>query len=300
MVPALRRRMVIAVPSPVRGAEDKKESTEGSDRDRFYRTRQGISLALVAVVAAGACNDSVLRPLEPGEKSPFPASGVKHAVDAARGVLTYAVAFAGDHTLLSVELELAFALVVRRIESGRTLELHRIHLGKADYDIEDLAVDVSGRRAWVASRDGTVRGIELASGRTAPVWHLGSSATAVAVSPQRGLAATGTADGIVCLRRMRDGALLQCVAAHRSSVSGLDFDPRGHSLVSVSWDGQTIVWRVPSLAVAARHSFTGSANRAAFSPDGGQLAIAASDHPPVRRPASAPLGQEQQIGRAHV
>ncbi len=240
-------------------------------------------LALVAVAAA--CHGPVTggrgHPLPIGAPPPGPATGLRIAATPARGVLGYGVGFAGS-ALVTVELGLEFDLVVR--DPAPRL---RLAIGDPTYDIDDLAVDPDGERAWVASRAGTVRAIDLASGEVATSWHLGAMATAVAPSPNRTYVATGTATGVVCLRRRRDGALLQCVAAHHGAVSALDFSAAGDRLVSASWDGTVTVWQIPSLAVLATHRVSSSANDVAFAPAGDRIAIAVSGQPPRRSPEVA-------------
>lgn len=234
-------------------------------------------------------------PLLPGQAAPGPAVGFGRTRTLARGDLVYAVAFADAHTLVSVELGVAFTLVVRSLERGTdramaVRERWRVPLGPADYDVESLAVDRGRQEAWVASRDGTVRAFALVSqgpiegepGRLSARWHLGSAATAVAVSPDGAFVATGTSDGVLCLRRRQDGALLQCVAAHQAEISKLDFAANASRLVSSSWTGEVVVWQVPSLAVVARRQFSGSANAVAFAPDAQRIAVALSAWPPRR------------------
>ena len=195
----------------------------------------------------------------------------------ARGALSYAVAFAGDD-VVSVELRTEFELFVRGRDGE---EKHRVRIGPADWDVNDLAVHE--RTAYVASMDGTVRAIDLDGGRETARWHLGDAATAVAVSPDGGFLATGTARGILCLRRLPGGALLQCLAAHRGRISGLAIDPAGRRLASSAWDGSCALWSLPALASLAVLEVGGSANSIAFAPDGGRLAIASSAAPPHPR-----------------
>ena len=194
-----------------------------------------------------------------------------------RGALSYAVAFAGDD-VVSVELRTEFELLVREA-GGR--ERVRLTLGPHQYDVNDLAVH--GRTAYVASMDGTVRAIDLDGGRELRRWHLGDAATAVAVSPDGAYLAAGGAGGVVCLRRLPGGELLQCLVAHRGRISGLGFDPAGRRLGSVSWDGRAALWSLPALASLAALDTGGSANAIAFAPDGARLAIAASESPPHPR-----------------
>jgi WD40 repeat protein len=142
---------------------------------------------------------------------------------------------------------------------------------------------VRHRVAYLASADGTVRAIDLASGRETARWHLGDAATSVAVSRDGAYLASGTAGGVLCLRRLPGGELLQCLVAHRSRISGLAFDPAGGRLASSSRDGGAAVWSVPALAALAALDTGGSANAVAFEPDGGRLAVATSALPPDPR-----------------
>lgn len=263
---------------------------------------QPVRAACLAVaVLLGGCGPSLPgRPLARGQAPTAPAVGLTHRADAATGVLTYAVAFAGQDTLVSVELALDFELVVREIVNhgdhgdrgaGHAIarELRRIPLGSAAYDIEDLAVIPTGDRTsasvYVASRDGRIHGIDLTTAETFATWHLGSSVTAVAVSPRSGHVIMGTADGVLCLRRHSDGALLQCAVAHQGQISGLAVSPDGDLVASSSWTGEVVLWRLPTLAVAARRRFAGAACDVSFAPSGRKLAIARSAEPPVRSPA---------------
>jgi WD40 repeat protein len=114
-------------------------------------------------------------------------------------------------------------------------------------------------------------------------WRVGDAATAVAVSRDGRYVATGTRSGVVCLRRVADGALLHCLIAHAKAVSAIDFSI--DRLATASWAGDVAVWELPSLASAGRKQIPGSANDVAFSPDGSALAVATSGAPPVRTPA---------------
>ncbi|HWM85525.1 MAG TPA: hypothetical protein VNO33_06795 [Kofleriaceae bacterium] len=242
------------------------------------RSSRDLAAALVAalVAACGARDVSI-----------EPAAGLALASAASRGVLSYAVAFA-DRLLVSVELGTGFELVTRSLDpaSGRLTERARFSLGPQDWDVVDLAL-VEGGPALVASAAGTVRALDLDTGRVTATWHLGAAATAVAVSPDGRLAATGSASGVVCLRRLGDGALLQCLVAHEAPVSSLDFDPAGRRLASAGWDGRVAIWSVPQLAAVAELDGLGSANQVAFAPDGRSVAIAASGAPPRRTPQVA-------------
>jgi len=74
------------------------------------------------------------------------------------------------------------------------------------------------------------------------------------------------------MRRLSDGALLHCVAAHREDVSALATNP-GH-LISSSVDGSVIVWTVPELRKVSESVRRGAVLGLSIAPSGGRLAIA--------------------------
>jgi WD40 repeat protein len=248
------------------------------------RAAAGLGRAAVALALVGCGGAS-------GELAATEGAELRVAGAAARGVLAYAVAFAREPEplLVSIELGATFDLVTRSLDPrGGVRERGRAVLGPADWDVSDLALVGGGRGgALVASGAGTVRRLDLATGRVVATWHVGAGATAVAVTRDGRLAATGSASGVVCLRRLADGALLQCLVAHGAAVSGLDFDAAGGRLASSSWDGRVAVWSVPQLAEVAALDAGGSANQVAFAPDGGRLAVAVSGEPPRRTPEVA-------------
>lgn len=247
------------------------------------------ALAVASLTMVGCARESTanLRPLAAGTRPQTAAAGLSHRTDVAGAALTYGVALS-ERQLITVELGVEFALVIRDITpSGHASRRSRVALGSAAYDIDGLAVDAGRARAFVASRDGRVRAFDTRTGALLVTWHLGSPATAVAASSDGRWVAMGTADGVLCLRRYRDGALLQCTLAHAGHISDLAFSPDSQSLASTSWTGELTRWRVPSLAIIARHAFDGSANALAFSPDGTRIAVAHSGFPPTRLPAAA-------------
>ncbi len=141
----------------------------------------------------------------------------------ARGSLAYAVAVTTD-TVVTVELEERFALVVRALTTGR--ERQRVDLGPPERDLPALAV--GGGRAWVGGDDQRVREIDLANGGVVATWPVGADVTALAWLPEGagGWLAVGDATGVVCLRRLPDGALVQCLAG-AAPVARLDAGPGG-------------------------------------------------------------------------
>lgn len=189
---------------------------------------QGVAVVVAALAAACAGG---------------PASHVRLPPDAyvvARGSLAYAARAAGD-AIVTIELEERFALVVRDAASGR--ERRRVDLGPAERDLVALAVAGDGARAWVGGDDQAVRAIDLATGATLATWPIGADVTALRwLAP--GWLAIGDATGVVCLRRLADGALVQCAALAGAPVSALD----GGGGLTVVVAGARSTWTVPALA----------------------------------------------------
>jgi WD40 repeat protein len=219
---------------------------------------------------------------------PLPRSSPALRIDRvlSRGALAYAVALTDDGAVVAVELETDVQLVVRR----RGAAERRLRLGPAEHDVLDLAIAPRTHTAYVASTDGTVRTVDLDALRVTSTWHLGDAATSTAVSPDGAFLAAGGRTGLFCVRRLADGALLQCVAAHDAAVAALAFSPDGARLATASHDGRVAVWSLPALALLAelRLDAGASANDVAFAPDGALLAIATSRSPPVLRPTGPP------------
>jgi len=190
----------------------------------------------------------------------------------ARGTLAYGVA-AGGPLVASVELDTRFRLVLRARGGSQSVDL-----GPPDYDFVDLAVDATGRRVAVAGLDGTVRLFDERAAQKAS-WRLDAAATAVALAADGAYLAHGSASGVVCLRRVEDGALLQCVAAHDERVSGLAFAD-AKTLVSAGADGRAVVWDVPSLKILAKREGAPVVHLAARGPD---VALARADSVEVWR-----------------
>lgn len=207
----------------------------------------------------------------PSCSSPLPrTAGLSVSRDHSTGVLSYAVAFTpDDRALAAVELAESFTLVLRDTSTSR--ERLRVPLGPPDWDITGLSIDAT--TAWVSSRDGTVRGLDLATGRPVHRWPLGAAATAVAAAGDHIL--TGTDTGVLCLRRRRDGALLQCAAAHAAAITAID--ARAGRAVSAAADGTAILWQLPALRILARRAATAALADARLAPDGRRVALAERD-----------------------
>jgi len=194
----------------------------------------------------------------------------------ARGSLAYDVAAAGD-LVASVELETEFALVLRR--AGKAT---RVTLGPPEHDFVALDVDAAGRVAAVAGLDGTVRLHDAVTGRERARWRLDAPATAVAISRDGTLVATGAASGVLCLRRVDDGALLHCVAEHSRRITALAAGKE--LLVSADAGGALVVWTLPALRVVQRRHEDTPIAAIALSADEKRVALAG---PPVTAVAFA-------------
>ncbi len=201
--------------------------------DRRARvSRRGAAVALAtALLACGA-------------PTPAGPTGARVTV-VARGTLGYAVAFAGER-LVTVELAERFELVIR---DGATGDGRRVDLGPPERDWP--ALTVQGARAWVGGDAGEVREIDLATGATRARWPVGAPVTALASTTT--LVAIGDAEGVLCLRRAGDGALLQCLTAHADAIDTIDVDDDEQLVTRTSVAGATPevrAWRLPALAPA--------------------------------------------------
>ncbi|MBK7078435.1 MAG: hypothetical protein IPH44_39835 [Myxococcales bacterium] len=228
------------------------------------RHRLAVLAATLAVGCAGRAAPSTARVIE-------------------RGTLGYAVAF-GDGALCTIELDLRFALVVRDPRSGAARARH--DLGPAERDLPALAV-VDGQ-AWVGGADRAVRAIGLATGAVEATWPIGAAVTALAATADGNLV-IGDATGALCLRRRRDGALLQCVAVADQPIAALRVD--GPTVVARA-AGRAVRLTLPALVVGATTAappeirghevvldgvvvarFAGAARAVARGPDGAIAAV---------------------------
>ncbi len=241
------------------------------------------------VASCGSTTASPHVPLGPRGSATIPSSGRHPPETRSKDTLAYRVAFAGPH-LVSVELTTRVALVIQDREA-KSAQARRVDLGVADFDVLALETTGDGKRAFVASAAGWVRAYQLDTGDLLSEWHMGSEATALAVSDDDAYLAIGTATGVLCLRRLRDAAQLQCVAAHSSRVAALDV--HNHSLVSGDWSGTSARWALPSLREVTRLEGDGFISDVAISPDGETLAIARNRRRPIRSPELSALEKKR-------
>jgi len=199
------------------------------------------------------------------------------------GTLAYHVVLTRLH-VLSIELGTRFELIVRERPdtAKRNTKARHIDLGTPDFDILDLVATDDGTRAFVASRAGWVRTYRLSNGELLAEWRMGSGATSLALSDDNRFLLIGTESGVICLRRLRDAAQLQCVVAHQGRVSSLD--TRNNILASGSWSGEVALWSLPSLRLLAKNKEPGYVTDIAFAKARPALAVARSQRHPIRSP----------------
>jgi WD40 repeat protein len=125
--------------------------------------------------------------------------------------------------------------------------------------------------------DGVVRGVDVETGAVGRRWRVGQPVTAIAATGDGRHLIYGTDRGVICLRRIRDGALLQCMTAHRRRVSALEV--AGTELISGGWDGAVRRYQLPSLRRLSEVEVGGAVNDLAAAD--GSIAAAVSSAPPV-------------------
>lgn len=217
-----------------------------------------------------------------------PATGVVPSA-LSRHSLAYQVAFASPY-LLSVELRTQFELVIRKDGFSSASENpidKRIALGPPDYDIDAMVVSPTKTEVFVASAAGWVRSYDIRTQEKLSEWKMGSAVSALAISADGAYLYIGTGSGVMCLRRLSDGAQLQCTSAHKGPISALAVNER--VLVSASLKGELSLWS----PVSMRHLHTTNSSESiadvALSNSGGRLAIARnSEAPPMDTNRSRP------------
>ncbi len=105
-----------------------------------------------------------------------------------------------------------------------------------------------------------------------------SPVTALAISPDGKLLASGSTETTIKLWSLPDGLLLSTLQGHRRSVRALAITPDGKLLASGSDDGNIRLWSLPNgLPAKAPAGHKNSVAALAISPDGALLASAGSD-----------------------
>lgn len=148
------------------------------------------------------------------------------------------------------------------------------------YGVRGLAFSPDGRTLASASRDGTVKLWDLATGQEIGSLrgHLGVVAT-VAFSPDGRWIATGGEDATARLWKVATKTEIKIFRGHQQWVGSVKFSPDGNTLATSSQDGTARLWNVQTGDLL--HEFKGHIGEVfcvAFSPDGKRLVTAGKDH----------------------
>lgn len=148
-------------------------------------------------------------------------------------------------------------------------------LRKNPRTIRALAVDRAGTTLLVVSSDRTVHVCDLATGKEQKSSTHAGEIQCLALTPDGRTLATGTAGGQISLWDLREGQARKTIAAHRSVVKGMAFDPTGQVLASVGGLDRTLrLWDVAAGTEAAAHVLDFDwLTCVAFAPDGQYLAV---------------------------
>ncbi|MDR3621740.1 MAG: M56 family metallopeptidase [Paludisphaera borealis] len=140
-----------------------------------------------------------------------------------------------------------------------------------------FAVSLSGRLGAFGALDGTIRLVEIDSGRstTELKGHKGAVVAVSFAGDERGLASVGS-DGRVLLWDCKAGRALRELDRVEGVVSSLDFSPDGVRLAAGT-DRGVIVWGAEGRMTLPPDVATTRASALAFAPDGKTLAIAGTD-----------------------
>ncbi len=167
------------------------------------------------------------------------------------------------------------------LDSAGTQELHRLSL---DARVEFASFSPSGALLAAGGAEGRLRLWDAATGEllsdlTDPASL--STIRCVAFSPDEQTLAIGQNDRRVTLFRVAAQQPHRRLTGHEEAITGLNFAPDGHRLVTTSWDRSIRVWwlddlerRGPTFELRGHSDFLLGV---AFSPDGSVVATAGRD-----------------------
>ncbi|KAK6499548.1 hypothetical protein TWF506_004177 [Arthrobotrys conoides] len=144
--------------------------------------------------------------------------------------------------------------------------------------VMDVIFSPDGKTLVSASRDGSIKLWDPATGRLLQNLEGHVSVRAVAFSPDGKTIASGLDDKTVRLWNAGTGRLIGILEGHKDPVRRVAFLPSGTVLASVSDDKSIILWDTESGEVLQRlDGHTKAVNGIAFSPDGSFMASASDD-----------------------
>ena len=146
------------------------------------------------------------------------------------------------------------------------------------WEVESVAFSRDGQ--WLASSnwDRKVRVMEFPSGNPVRDFESPSKPSAVAISPDAKVIASGGLDSTVTLWDRESGKKLQRLTGHTGGIWSVSFSPDGQRLASASADGSARIWNVStgqSLYTLSGH--VGAVMSAVYSPDGSFLVSGGAD-----------------------
>jgi WD40 repeat protein/nucleoside phosphorylase len=271
----------------LRASQERRRKQEREYADRL-RLRQNLAwlAAVIALVFAIAASVFGLRAQE-NERIAVAAVATSEA-DAARSDSQRLALLSQDIRDPYTAFLVAAASVQRDSNPSAFRALRRelarirqgwIPLSRHTSDVTTAVFSPNGQQVVTASRDGTAKVWDVASGVLlhSLEGHTDTVLTAV-FSPNGQQVVTASSDNTAKVWDVASGALLHSLEGHTSDVTTATFSPNGQQVVTASGDSTAKVWDVVSGALL--HSLEGHTAivyTAAFSPNGQQVVTASGD-----------------------
>ncbi len=171
------------------------------------------------------------------------------------------------------------------IDAGTLRVVRRYPVGSKGYA---AAISADGNTLALGEQSGTVRLLDLASGRVREMrGRHDSPVYSASFSPDGRTLATGYDDGTVIVWDVKQGRAIETLEGHNETVWAQSFSPDGRTLYTASVDGSAIIWDVAGARRLGRPFPTGFVQPGpsdahvppgfALSPDGRTLAVARLD-----------------------